>query len=736
MRRYSFVEIAVDAAVRNVRTFTYRVPDDMTVAIGQMVQVDFGSRMLDGLVVAVKDKTNLETVRPIAACDPSGPILNQKQIDAASWISEYYNSSFYSAISLFLPPGFKNRTTAYLEQVFDSSTLGKVKLLEQNLLSMFGKRSGRVNERSFQRALGPKGRSFIEDMINDGNLRRVWKWRNPRNPIGGYDAEVHSNEIAEYSTGNFTLTRHQQVALASIIGSIKQNYYKTFLLHGVTGSGKTEIYLRALAYCIENGKKGIVLVPEISLTPQAVERFEARFPGRVAVIHSRLPKAQHRRIWWGIKNGEFDVVIGSRSALFAPLGSLGLIVVDEEHEWTYKQQDQEPRYHARTVAMQIAQASNAIVILGSATPDIVTYHRALQRRGLEMLNLPYRVSGSSSMASVSIVDMRKELVDGNRSIFSHDLQTALRNVVKQGDQAILFINRRGSAGVVQCRNCGYVVRCNSCELPMTYHDALAKLVCHQCNRRSRLLTSCSDCGSGRIRFLGIGTQRVVSELSALIPEVSILRWDTDAGLDKTQDGVLERFRSGDAQVLVGTQMVAKGLHIPTVTLVGAVLADLGMHLPDFRAEERIFQLLCQVVGRAGRGAKIGSAILQTYKPDHYSVSLAAEQTYNLFYKKEISFRKMLRMPPFSRLVRLIYSHVNEVKSHIAATKLGDILRQELAKSSMNDIEIIGPAPSYPPRSRGRYRWHILIRGQQPSLLLDKISLESGWIVDVDPVTVA
>ena len=236
--------------------------------------------------------------------------------------------------------------------------------------------------------------------------------------------------------------------------------------------------------------------------------------------------------------------------------------------------------------------------------------------------------------------------------------------------------------------------------------------------------------------MGIGTQRVVSELSALIPEVSILRWDTDAGLDKTQDGVLERFRSGDAQVLVGTQMVAKGLHIPTVTLVGAVLADLGMHLPDFRAEERIFQLLCQVVGRAGRGAKIGSAILQTYKPDHYSVSLAAEQTYNLFYKKEISFRKMLRMPPFSRLVRLIYSHVNEVKSHIAATKLGDILRQELAKSSMNDIEIIGPAPSYPPRSRGRYRWHILIRGQQPSLLLDKISLESGWIVDVDPVTVA
>ncbi len=733
MRRYSFAEIAVDAAVRSVRTFTYGVPDGMGVELGQMVQVDFGSRMLDGLVIDVKDNTNLESVRPIAASDPSGPILSQKQIDVACWISEYYKSSLYSAISLMLPPGFRNRTTAYLEQIGSSLGGGDFKFLEQNVLAMFGKRSGRVNERSFRRALGPKGRSFIQDMIDHGNLRRVWKWRNP---IGGSDINLIVDNRAGYSAGHLTPTPHQEAALNSIQGAITQNSYKTFLLHGVTGSGKTEVYLRALAHCIEIGKKGIVLVPEISLTPQTMERFEARFPGRVAVIHSRLPKAQHRWVWWGIKNGNYDVVVGSRSALFVPLEPLGLIVVDEEHEWTYKQQDQEPRYHARTVAMQIAQTSRATVILGSATPDIVTYHRGLQGRGLDTLNLPYRVSGSSSMANVVIVDMRKELVDGNRNIFSYDLQAALRSVVKRGDQAILFINRRGSAGVVQCRNCGYVVRCSSCELPMTYHDAPGRLICHQCSRRSRPLTSCSDCGSGSIRLLGIGTQRVVSELASLIPGVSTLRWDTDVGLEKTQDGVLERFRRGEAQVLVGTQMVAKGLHIPSVTLVGAVLADLGMHLPDFRAEERIFQLLCQVVGRAGRGAQKGNAILQTYKPDHYSISLAAEQTYNLFYQKEVSFRKMLRMPPFSRLVRLMYSHTNEVKSRGEAVKLGEVLRRELAKSAMNEIDVIGPAPSYPPRSRGRYRWHILLRGQQPSLLLEKISLDNGWVVDVDPVTVA
>ena len=581
-------------------------------------------------------------------------------------------------------------------------------------------------------------------------MTRTWTWRTPRAEPGGEksapgDAGPGGPDAPEPA---LIPTAHQAQVIDQIAAALEASRYAAFLLQGVTGSGKTEVYLQALARCVEQGRRGIVLVPEISLTPQTVQRFQARFPGRVAVLHSRLSEAEHRRMWWGVFHGRYDVVIGSRSALFAPVQPLGLIVVDEEHEWTYKQQDAEPGYHARAVALRLAQHTGAVAVLGSATPDVVTYHRALAGQSLRLFTLPSRIGNQAQpkegalgpehrpLAQVEIVDMRQELREGNRSIFSRDLQQALEVTISRGDQAILFINRRGAAGVVQCRDCGHVLRCRSCDTPLTYHTAPERLLCHQCNRRSGMPARCPDCRSPRIRYLGLGTQRVVKELEALLPDVATLRWDRDVALaDNAHETVLERFARGEAQVLVGTQMVAKGLHVPSVTLVGAVLADIGLHLPDFRAGERVFQLLCQVAGRAGRGVGQGIAIVQTYRPDYYAVVLAAQQDYPAFYRQEADFRRAQRLPPFSRLVRLLFTHTNDVRCQREAERLGRVLRHQRQIWGLAEVDVLGPAPAYPTRVRGRYRWHILLRGPDPRLLLDRAELPQGWLVDVDPVSV-
>ena len=734
MPQFPYAEVAVDAPVRDGRTFTYSVPDGMSVSPGQMVQAPFGPRMVDGVVFRLSRSTDIDPIRPINASDPGGALLSREQLDLAAWIAGYYMSSLYSAIGLMLPPGFRNRTKAYIEKPTEDALQELDDEFAARLLQQFKGRSDLVLESSVRRALGVDDRRVLDRLISRGVVRRAWKWR-------GYRATTPAADSEQPQTPEPFLmpSPHQAEALASINSAISQGRHEAFLLQGVTGSGKTEVYLQALARCLESGRKAILLVPEISLTPQMVQRFRARFPGRVAVIHSRLSQAEHRRAWWGIHRGQFDVVIGSRSALFAPLKSLGLIVLDEEHEWTYKQQDPEPRYHARTVAMRMAQASNAVLVLGSATPDVVSYHRALTGRRLRLLRMPQRIGLSSSMAGVRVVDMSQELRDGNRSIFSRALQDGLRRVIDEGNQAILFLNRRGAAGIVQCRDCGHVVRCRSCDTPLTYHTSPERLVCHQCSRRSRTVSRCPNCRLSRIRHLGLGTQTVVKELEALLPGVTSLRWDRDAADEVGHEAILDRFESGEAQVLVGTQMVARGLHIPSVTLVGAVLADIGLHLPDFRAGERIFQLLCQVAGRAGRGPEQGTALVQTYSPHHYGVALASRQEYASFYEQEAAFRRVQRMPPYARLIRFIYTHFDPARSQREAERLGRLLRKERSDWAMTEVDVLGPAPAYNSRVRGRYRWHILLRGQEPRLLLDKVLdkvvLRDGWVVDVDPVTV-
>jgi len=508
-----------------------------------------------------------------------------------------------------------------------------------------------------------------------------------------------------------------------------------FLLFGVTGSGKTEIYLRALAQVISTGKKGICLIPEIALTRQTVERFAGRFPGRVAVLHSGLSPGEQFDEWQWIMEGNCDVVIGPRSALFAPLPNLGLIIIDEEHEWTYKQEDKSPRYHARDVAIELAQLSDAVVILGSATPDIGSFHKA-QQGEYYLVELKERITprGYSPLPEVSIADLREELKAGNTSLFSRSLSAAMKETLAQGEQIILFLNRRGTATFVRCRNCGFVLRCPRCSIALTYHSAEKKLICHRCRYHIPVSQDCPRCSRRSLRFLGIGTQRVEEEIRHFFPEARVLRWDRDVITRRyAHEELLKKFRDHKADVLIGTQMIAKGLDLPQVTLAGVISADTGLNFPDFRSGERTFQLLCQVAGRAGRGVKAGKVIIQTYSPDNYIIQAAAKHDYLGFYYKEMDYRRRYNYPPFSQLVRLVYSHANEEFCRREAERVHRLILDEKAREDLIDFNIIGPVPTFAFRARGKYRWQLFLRGPDSARILSRLTLPRGWTIDVDPV---
>jgi primosomal protein N' (replication factor Y) len=536
------------------------------------------------------------------------------------------------------------------------------------------------------------------------------------------------------------LTSSQQAAWKSIRDVIVKEARQpdkppVFLLFGVTGSGKTEIYLRALAQVIAAGKKGICLIPEIALTQQTVERFANRFPGRVAVLHSGLSPGEQFDEWQWIMEGNCDVVIGPRSALFAPLLNLGLIIIDEEHEWTYKQEDKSPRYHARDVAIKLAQLDDAVVILGSATPDIGSFHKT-QQGEYHLVELKERITprGYSPLPEVSIVDLREELKAGNTSLFSRALLAAMKETLAQGEQVILFLNRRGTATFVRCRNCGFVLRCPRCSIALTYHSMEKKLICHRCRYSTPVSPSCPQCSRRYLRFLGIGTQRVEEEVRHFFPEARLLRWDRDVITRRyAHEELLKKFRDHKADVLIGTQMIAKGLDLPQVTLAGIINADTGLNFPDFRSGERTFQLLCQVAGRAGRGVKAGKVIIQTYSPDNYTIEAAAKHDYLGFYHKEIDYRRRYNYPPFSQLVRLVYSHTNEELCHREAERVHRLILDEKARKGIIDFNVIGPVPTFAFRARGRYRWQLFLRGPDSTRMLSQLTLPRGWTIDVDPV---
>ncbi len=548
-----------------------------------------------------------------------------------------------------------------------------------------------------------------------------------------------------------------------------QNSPRPYLLHGVTGSGKTEIYLRAIAKALQAGqgtlaRQGVImLVPEITLATQTVERLSARFPGKVAIWHSALSPGERYDTWERVRTGELPIVVGPRSALFAPVPNLGVIVVDEEHEPAYKQRDLSPAFHARNAAVELGKLSNALVILGSATPDVVSYRRA-ERGELTLLLLPSRIlahtkhlavqkallkrgktvpvpaPGSDFVAlplpNVEVVDLREELKAGNRTIFSRALQEGMRKTLQRGEQVILFLNRRGTATFVNCRDCGYVAACPRCETTLTFHAEGNLMVCHFCGYRAKTPATCPECNSERIRYFGLGTQRVEDAVKRMFPQARTIRWDWDTTRKKGSHHLfLEHFMSGRANVMIGTQMVAKGLDLPLVTLVGVISADTALYLPDFRAAERTFQLLMQVAGRAGRSPLGGKVIVQTYNPDQVPIEAAANHDYEGFYNTELFFRREQRYPPFKRVALLMFHGPGPERSESAAKELANRLLRHIERQGLPAVEIIGPTPSYVRRIRNQYRWHILIRAQDPaSVLRPLMPLPRGWRIDVDPVS--
>lgn len=553
-----------------------------------------------------------------------------------------------------------------------------------------------------------------------------------------------------------TLTAPQARALAAILAAAPQDATappgtpgRVFLLHGITGSGKTEVYLQALAAVIARGYRGLVLVPEIALTPQAMARFAGRFPGRVALLHSGLTPAERRDEWRRIRAGAVDIVLGSRSALFAPIERLGLIVVDEEHETAYKEELRPPTYHARDAAIQLGALTGAPVVLGSATPSIEAYALA-QSGAFALLELRERAPASPAAAGeapspsagvppVTIVDLRAELRAGNTSILSERLQSELQATLDHGEQAILFLNRRGMASSVICRECGYAARCRNCDVSLTLHASERRqLLCHYCGRRQPVPETCPVCWSASIRFFGLGTERVEAAVKRQFPAARVLRWDRDTARSRqVHEELLLAFAERRADVLVGTQMIAKGLDLPGVTLVGVVSADIALFLPDFRATERAFQLLTQVAGRAGRGMAPGRVLLQTLNPEHFCIQSAARHDYAAFFAAEVSARQRYGYPPFRRFVKLTFAHRDRYTAQIEATVLGERLERLVAELRLPDTDLVGPAPAFLERLRAHYRWQLILRSPDPIPVLRALTrddLPHGWSVDVDPMT--
>ncbi len=564
-----------------------------------------------------------------------------------------------------------------------------------------------------------------------------------RDPLKKYDWITHDPP---------KLSGDQQKAWIEIKNRFdKKQYQKPIVIHGVTGSGKTELYLRSVRAVLDSGRQAIVLVPEISLTPQTVQRFHARFPGKVGIIHSKLSEGERFDTWRRVRNGELSVIVGPRSALFVPFANLGIIVIDEAHDDSYFQNDVSPRYSTLRTALAYARLCEAFVIYGSATPGVEMMYRA-QQQNWPIITLPFRVLAHRKevesvsraglefdgdvtylpLPKVEIIDMRSELKEGNRSIFSRKLKVAIEETLNNGHQSILFLNRRGSATFVFCRTCGYRMLCPRCEIPLIYHSNDQKLICHLCNYQRNFPEKCPNCGSTQIRQFGTGTEKVEQEVKKSFPAAKVIRLDSTVTRQKgAHEVLLKQFSERQADILVGTQMLAKGIDMPYVTLVGVILTDIGLGLPDFRSSERTFQLLTQVAGRAGRSPLGGQVIFQTYQPDNYAIQMAAEHDFSAFYQQELSLRRRMGYPPYSRLIRLEFRSQADDQAQLEAEKYSNQIAQWIKTGNFKQSEIIGPVPCFYHRIGGVYRWQVIIRGPKPIDIIRNKDLGDA-IITVDP----
>ena len=737
-----YAEVAVSAPGGHRHTFTYSVPDSLNVAVGSGVWVPFGARVLQGVVTSLAGISNISEIRAISSIIGASPLVSPERIQLALWIADYYLAPLFAAVALMLPPGFerkqeiKPKHRAFLKLNPDKEMISRA-ILELKRARAF--KQAEVLE-YLEQSEGPFLTSQIQERFkcNRGPIKVLLA----KGFIVEENVDVDRNPLAgrEFPMEfPFTFTSDQQSAWQRIEGSIAgtgdNGSPGIFLLHGVTGSGKTEVYLQALAETIRLGRKGICMVPEIALTPQIIDRFMGRFPGRVALLHSRLSLGQQYDVWHGIRSGNFDIVIGPRSAIFAPQPDLGLIIVDEEHEWAYKQSDKMPRYHARDVAVKLAALTGATLVLGSATPSIETYFKA-KRSEYQLVGLPERITplGQSPLPGVTIINMRDEFKSGNRGIFSRLLKSRIASALERHEQVVLFINRRGLATFVECMNCGYVPSCSRCSVALTYHAASNRLICHHCRRVYTVIRACPHCASTDIKYFGIGTETVEAECRKLFRGSKIIRFDSDTvGRTREYEATVNSFRKHEADILVGTQIVAKGLNFPRVSLVGAVNADISLNLPDFRSGERTFQLLCQVAGRAGRGTFAGTAVIQTFNPDYYAIKFAARHDYQGFYDSEIKYRRSYGYPPFSDMIRLVYSHINEEKCRAEADRMHNMIKAEIDARGLPGFKLIGPVAAYIARLRGKYQIQIILLGKDLQEILSTLYFPRGWILDVDPL---
>jgi primosomal protein N' (replication factor Y) (superfamily II helicase) len=532
-------------------------------------------------------------------------------------------------------------------------------------------------------------------------------------------------------SGTVALEPAQEAARERIAVALNRQESEVFLLHGVTGSGKTEVYLALLDQVLATQGQGLVLVPEIALTPQTVGRFAARFPGRLAVLHSALTEAERAGEWWRIRRGEADIVVGPRAAVFAPLPRLRLIVIDEEESSAFKQ-ERIPRYHAPTVARWLAHRTRSVLVLGSATPSVATYAAALSGRE-HLLELPHRAQGRA-LPPVTVVDMRKELQAEQFGPLSRPLRDAIGESLARREQAILFLNRRGLATFVLCRDCGQARECPHCSVALVYHAALNRLQCHYCGSTEPLPKRCPACGSRYIKSFGIGTERIEQEVRSLFPGARVLRLDRD--IMKTPDAadvVFDQMLSGEADVLVGTQLVAKGLDLPKVTTVGVVNADTSLHFPDYRSSERTFSLLTQVAGRAGRGSAASRVFIQTYSPGHPAVRHAQYHDYRGFFREELEIRRTYRFPPFAELIVATYGHRDEARAAREAKAAAEHLSATIALLNLGDIEVLGPSPAFVYRLKDEFRFEVTLKGSDLHRVADGLPRGRGWSLDVDPM---
>jgi len=560
------------------------------------------------------------------------------------------------------------------------------------------------------------------------------------------ETEVWRDPLIDYDLPDTTipnLTDDQQTVWDAVLPQLDDKRARPFLLHGVTSSGKTEIYMRAVQEVLAKGKQALVLVPEIAMTPLTVRRFMARFPNQVGIYHSKLSDGERYDTWRRAKRGDLNVIIGSRSALFMPLEKLGLIVIDECDNDSYDETERLPFYHAVETAEAYAKICDARLILGSATPRVTQYYKA-EKGDWQLLRLPRRVpahleyksallEGVPRIPPVHIVDMRQELIAGNRKPLSRALQEALARTLDAGQQAILFLNRKGSATYVFCRNCGFVVRCPRDDVPLTFHRARRALVCHQCGYTRQMPKTCPSCGSKQIRQLGMGTERLEDFVKECFPQARVLRWDAESTREKgAHELILSHFSAHRADILIGTQMLAKGLDFPKVTLVGIILAELGLNFPDFRAGERVFQLLTQVAGRSGRSPLGGQVIMQSYQPENPIIQLAAQHDFDGFYRQELAYRRELNYPPFSRLTRLIVQERNQTLAQSKAEELAIELKEKIAWMGLKRTTLIGPSPCYYEKMAGKFRWQIIVRGPSPNVILEDVPLREWLMIEPNP----